>query len=350
MPFRMTGHNRERRLNVGLTKAFRAGPAPRFSTENHAIGGQPPNARLTLQVWHAPEAAIRSVMPRALWTGAISFGLVNVPVRMYSAVQEQDLRFHFVHEKDGSRIGYVKVCKAEEKPVPDDEIVKAYEFKKGEYVFMEDEDFEAAKVDGLRTIEIEDFVPYDDIDPIYFEKTYFLGPQDGSEKVYALLAKAMTESGLAGIARYVMRDRENLGCLRIRDGVITLERMYFADEIRPSDELKPGRVKVDAKELEMAEQLIERFSGSWKPDKYEDTYRERLLEIVKAKRKGKEIHAEPEAEHEEPKDLMDALRASLEAAQGRRSSGGKRRSPSRSGGGSSRRSSSRGKAKARSKR
>jgi DNA end-binding protein Ku len=289
-------------------------------------------------------------MPRALWTGAISFGLVNVPVRMYSAVQEQDLRFHFVHEKDGSRIGYVKVCKAEEKPVPDDEIVKAYEFKKGEYVFMEDEDFEAAKVDGLRTIEIEDFVPYDDIDPIYFEKTYFLGPQDGSEKVYALLAKAMTESGLAGIARYVMRDRENLGCLRIRDGVITLERMYFADEIRPSDELKPGRVKVDAKELEMAEQLIERFSGSWKPDKYEDTYRERLLEIVKAKRKGKEIHAEPAVEHEEPADLMDALRASLEAAQGRRSSGGTRRSPSRSGGGSSRRSSSRGKAKARSKR
>jgi DNA end-binding protein Ku len=131
--------------------------------------------------------------------------------------------------------------------------------------------------------------------------------------------------------------------------VITLEKMYFADEIRPLDDLKPGRVKVDAKELEMAEQLIERFSGTWKPEKYEDTYRERLLEIVKAKRKGKEIHAEPAAEHEEPKDLMDALRASLEAAQGRRASAGKGRSSSRSGG-SSRRASSRGKAKARSKR
>jgi DNA end-binding protein Ku len=288
-------------------------------------------------------------MPRALWTGTISFGLVSVPVRMYSAVQEQDLRFHFVHEKDGSRIGYEKICKAEEKPVPDDEIVKAYEFSKGEYVFMEDEDFEAAKAEGLRTIDIEDFVAYEEIDPIYFEKTYYLGPQQGSEKVYALLAKAMDESGLAGVARYVMRDRENLGCLRIRDGVITLEKMYFADEIRPLDELKPGRVKVDAKELEMAEQLIERFAGKWQPDKYEDTYRERLLEIVKAKRKGKAVHVEPVEREEQPEDLMAALRASLDAAQGRRGSSGSRRSAGRSGG-SSPRSSSRGKAKARSKR
>ena len=123
-------------------------------------------------------------MPRALWTGTISFGLVSVPVRMYSAVQEQDLRFHFVHEKDGSRIGYEKICKAEEKPVPEDEIVKAYEYSKGEYVFMADEDFEAAKAEGLRTIDIEDFVAYEEIDPIFFEKTYYLGPQDGSEKVY----------------------------------------------------------------------------------------------------------------------------------------------------------------------
>ena len=142
--------------------------------------------------------------------------------------------------------------------------MKAYEYKKGEYVFMEDEDFEAAKVDGLRTIEIQDFVPYDEIDPIFFEKTYYLGPQDGAEKVYALLCKAMDESGLAGVARYVMRDRESLGCLRIRDGLITLEKMYFADEIRPVDDLKPGRVRVDAKELEMATQLIDRFSGKWR--------------------------------------------------------------------------------------
>ena len=283
-------------------------------------------------------------MPRALWTGAISFGLVNVPVRMYGAVEEKDLRFHYVHEKDGSRIGYEKICKLEEKPVPDDEIVKAYEYKKGEYVFMEDEDFEAAKVDGLRTIEIQDFVPYDEIDPIFFEKTYYLGPQDGAEKVYALLCKAMDESGLAGVARYVMRDRESLGCLRIREGVITLEKMYFADEIRPVDDLKPGRVRVDANELEMATQLIDRFSGKWRPEKYEDSYRQRLLEVVKAKRKGKEVHVEPAEKQEEPEDLMAALRASLDAAQSRR------RRPSSSRRNGSGRKSSRAKTKARSRR
>lgn len=286
-------------------------------------------------------------MPRAIWTGTISFGLVNVPVRMVSAVQENDLRFHLVHAKDGSRIGYEKICKVEERPVPDDEIVKAFEIEKGEYVYMADEDFEAARVEGLRTIEIEDFVPYDQIDPIFFEKTYYLAPQEGSEKVYALLCRAMEESGLAGVARYVMRERENLGCLRIRNGVITLEKMYFADEIRPTDELAPGKVKVDARELEMATQLIDRFSGTWEPDKYEDTYRQRLLEIVEAKREGKEVHVEPAVASEQPDDLMAALRASLEAAQARRGGETRRSTASRSG--SSRRSSPRAKAKARSR-
>jgi DNA end-binding protein Ku len=270
-------------------------------------------------------------MPRAIWTGTIAFGLVNVPVRMYSAVKEKDLRFHFVHEPDGSRIGYEKICKAEEKPVPDDEIVKAFEIEKGEYVYMDDEDFEAARPEGLRTIDIQDFVPYDDIDPIFFERTYYLGPQDGGEKVYALLARAMSEAGLAGIARYVMRDRENLGCLRIRDGVITLEKLFFADEIRPADELKPTGVRVDKRELEMAAQLIDRFSSTWDPEKYDDEYRKRLLEVVEAKRAGKEIHVEPVAEEAQPDDLMAALRASLESAQAKRSSSSSRSRSSRSG-------------------
>jgi DNA end-binding protein Ku len=262
-------------------------------------------------------------VPRAIWTGAISFGLVNVPVRMYSAIDEQSLQFNFVHEKDGSRIGYEKYCKLEEKPVPDDEIVKAYEVEKGEYVYMTDEDFEAAEVEGYKTIEITDFVPYDEIDPIYFERTYYLGPQEGSEKVYALLLRAMEDAALAAVARYVMRDRENLGCLRIRDGVIALEKMFFADEIRPTDEIAPKRAKVDDRELEMAAQLIDRFSGSFDPDKYEDTYRKRLLEIIKAKHKGEEVHVEPVEAPEEPEDLLAALRASLEASKARR--GGRRR-------------------------
>ncbi len=263
-------------------------------------------------------------MPRAIWTGAISFGLVNVPVRMYSAIDEQSLQFNFVHEKDGSRIGYEKYCKLEEKPVPDDEIVKAYEVEKGEYVYMSDEDFEAAEVEGYKTIEITDFVPYDEIDPIYFERTYYLGPQEGSEKVYALLLRAMEDAGLAAVARYVMRERENLGCLRIRDGVIALEKMFFADEIRPTDEITPKRTKVDERELEMAAQLIDRFSGSFDPGKYEDTYRKRLLEIIKAKHKGEEVHVEPVEAPEEPEDLLAALRASLEASKARR--GGRRKS------------------------
>jgi DNA end-binding protein Ku len=275
-------------------------------------------------------------MPRAIWSGTIAFGLVNVPVRMYSAVKEKDVRFHFVHAPDGSRIGYEKICKAEEKPVPDDEIVKAYEIEKGEYVYMEDEDFEAARPEGLRTIEIEDFVPYDDIDPIFFERTYYLGPQDGGEKVYALLARAMDEAGLAGIARYVMRDRENLGALRIRDGVITLEKLFFADEIRPADDLKPKGVRVDKGELEMAAQLIDRFSNKWEPEKYRDEYRKRLLGVIKAKRAGKEIHVEPVAKEAQPDDLMSALRASLESAQSRRASGSRKRA-SRSGSSSSKR-------------
>lgn len=255
-------------------------------------------------------------MPRAIWTGTISFGLVNVPVRMYSAIDEQDLRFHYIHEPDGSRIGYQKVCKAEEKPVPDDEIVKAFEVEKGEHVVMTDEDFEAAQVEGAKTIDITDFVPYDDIDPIYFERTYYLGPQEGSERVYALLKRAMEESGLAAIAKYVMRDRQHLGCLRIRDDVITLEKMFFHDEIRPAGEIAAKGAKVDKRELEMATALVEQFTGEWQPEKYEDTYRDALMEVIEAKREGKQVKLEPEQPEEEPADLLDALRASLEAAKG----------------------------------
>ena len=252
--------------------------------------------------------------PRALWTGTISFGLVNVPVRMYSATQEHDLHFNYVHEPDGSRIGYEKICKAEGKPVPDDEIVKAFEWEKGEWVYMADEDFAAAQVDGHRTIDISDFVAYDEIDPIFFEKTYYLGPQEGAERVYALLARALEESGLAGVAKFVMRDRQHLGCLRVRDGVISLERMYFADEVRPTEEIKPSDTKVEKRELEMATELIERFTSSWEPERYEDTYRDTLCNIIKQKRKGKQVRVEPPAEPEQPVDLMAALRASLEAA------------------------------------
>jgi DNA end-binding protein Ku len=251
-------------------------------------------------------------MPRAIWSGSINFGLVNVPVRMYSAIDEKDLHFHYLHVKDDSRIGYEKVCKKEDKAVPDDEIVKAYEIKKGEYVVVTDEDLAAAGGAAYRTIDIKDFVAADDIDPIYFERTYYLGPADGAEKVYALLSRAMEDAGLAAIATYVMREKQQLGCLRLREGVITLEKMYFADEIRPVDEIKVKGVSVGKQELEMAAELIDRFSGSFDIDKYRDEYRDALLKVIRAKHKGKEVRVEPEPERE-PTDLMEALRASVEA-------------------------------------
>jgi DNA end-binding protein Ku len=257
----------------------------------------------------------RTVMPpRSLWTGSISFGLVNVPVRLYSAVSEHTLHFHFVHEKDDSRIGYEKVCKEEGKPVPDDEIVKAFEYRKGQFVYMNDEDFEAARVEGYKTIDIQDFVPYEEIDPIYFRHTYYLGPQEGAEKVYALLVKAMEDSGLAGITKFIMRDRQNLGCVRVRDGALTLEQMYFADEVKSLAEIRPARAKVERRELEMARQLVDSLTGTFEPEKYKDTYRDALCKVIEDKRKGKKTHVAAGGEEEEIPDLMEALRLSLSGA------------------------------------
>jgi DNA end-binding protein Ku len=268
-------------------------------------------------------------MARAIWSGSISFGLVNVQVRMYSAIDEKDLHFHYVHAPDGSRIGYEKVCKKEGRPVPDSEIVRAFEWEKGEFVYLSDEDFEAAEPEAHRTIDIKDFVPYEEIDPIYFERTYCLGPDEAGERVYALLVRTLEEAHLAAIAKYVMRNKQHLGCLRVREGTITLEKMFFADEIRPVEGIAPEEVEVDERELEMARQLVASFSGHFDITKYEDTYRDALCEIIRAKREGKKP-PRPREEPERPPDLMKALRASLEAAQGgraarRRDGNGRRR-------------------------
>jgi DNA end-binding protein Ku len=267
-------------------------------------------------------------MPRAIWSGSIAFGLVNAPVRMYSAIDEHNLELHLVHEKDGSRIGYSKVCKKEGKEVPSDEIVKAYEVDEGEYIYLTDDDFKAAEDESYKTIEILDFVPHDEIDPIVFQRTYYLGPAAGTEKVYALLVKAMERSGLSAVARYVFHDKQQLGTLRVRDGVITLESMYFADEIRPTKGVVPKkRVRVDKNELEMAESLIDKFTSSFDHGKYEDEYRKRLLAVVRKKRKGQEVHAPAAEEREAPPDLLEALHASVAAAKG--SSGNGRRTKKR---------------------
>jgi DNA end-binding protein Ku len=254
-------------------------------------------------------------MPRAIWSGTISFGLVSIPVKMFSAVSEHRLHFNLLHRKDSSPIGYEKVCKQEGKPVDDDEIVKAYEISRGQFVEVEDEDFEAARAaQGYHAFDIAQFVEVGEIDPIYFEQTYYLAPAEGGEKVYMLLVRAMEDAGLAAVGTFVMREREHLGCLRIRDGVILLERLYFADEIRDPFELKPSRARVSKDELEMAAALIDRFKGTFDPSKYEDTYTSKLLDVIKRKAKGETVTVEePQREAEEAPDLMAALKASIEA-------------------------------------
>lgn len=261
-------------------------------------------------------------MPRAIWTGSISFGLVNAPVRMYSAIQERDLRFNLIHEADGGRIGYQKVCKAEgDRPVPNEEVVRAYPVAKDDLVIVTDEDFAAAEGDTLRQLQVLDFVPREQIDPIYFERTYYLGPGDGGDRVYALLAAALERSGLAGIVRYVFHSKEHLGALRVREGgVITLEKMYFSDEIRPAEDIAPTDAmgKVDEAELDMALKLISSYAGEFDATKYKDRYRERLMEIIESKRDGAHVAPPAPAAPTGAPDLLAALRASLEAAQGGR--------------------------------
>jgi DNA end-binding protein Ku len=260
--------------------------------------------------------------PRPIWSGTISFGLVTVPVRLFSAVHEHKLRFHLVYEKDDGRIGYEKVCQLEDKPVDDKEIVKAFEISPGKLVHVTDEDFESVQIEGMHTIELEDFVPYDEIDPTFFAHTYVVGPGNGGEKTYALLVRAMGESGLAGIGKFVMRNRQYLGCLRVRDKTLTLEQMHFADEVDLPKEAVPSKLpSVSKRELDMALDLIEGFAGTWDPKKYKDTYTQALQRVIKAKQAGKEVHRAPDVEDEEQlPDLFEALRESV-----RRRRGGKRR-------------------------
>jgi DNA end-binding protein Ku len=257
---------------------------------------------------------------RALWTGTISFGLVSVPVRLFPALRQHRLELHLVHEPDGGPIGYQKFCKLEGEPVPDDEIVKALEVGDS-LVYFTDEDFEAAQAERTRTIDVSDFVAVEEIDPVYYERTYYAGPGPGGEKPYALLVAALRESGLVGVGTVVLRDRQHPVVLRPRDRLLLVEQLHFADEIRESDGIASEGQRVGKREKDMALELIEHFRSSFEPERYRDTYREQLLALAKAKERGDEVHEAPEpAEEEEPVDLMEALRASVEQAKrGRRS-------------------------------
>jgi DNA end-binding protein Ku len=228
------------------------------------------------------------------------------------------VHFHEVHVDDGARIQHKRICSKEGKEVPYKQIVKGYEVSEGEYVTLTDEEIAAAHVEGDKVIEIHDFVPLDEIDPIAFERTYYLGPAEGAERVYALLARALESSGLVGVASFVFHDRDQLACLRVRDGAILLERMYFDDEIRAIKGILPDRkATVDKGQLKLAVDLIERMKGSFDHSDYRDRYRDRLMAIVEKKRKGETITAPKVQERRVPDDLMAALEESLNAAVGK---------------------------------
>jgi DNA end-binding protein Ku len=248
---------------------------------------------------------------RPIWSGTISFGLVSVPVRMYSATQSKELKFHFLDRRDLKPIGYDKVRKDTGKSVPPDEIVRGFEIEKGRYVPLEDEDLDRLDIELTHTIDILDFVSGDEIDPIYYRKAYYLLPQDGAEKPYRLLVRALDETGKVGIAKVVIRNKQHLAALRAHDGRLILETMYYPDEIR-EPEAVDGRARLQKAEIEMAKSLVENLSDSFKPERYDDDYRKELLALIRAKAKGKELPEPQEEAEADVIDLMAALRESVE--------------------------------------
>jgi DNA end-binding protein Ku len=315
-------------------------------------------------------------MARAIWSGSISFGLLNVPVKLYSAVSKQTVRFRELREGDGARVRHKRVAEGDGKEVPYEKIVKGYEYAPDQYVVLTKDELADLEPQRSRAIEIQDFVDLDDIDPIYFEQPYFLGPDQGAERAYALLSQALKESRKVAIARFVLRNKEHLAAIRPMDEILTLTTMRFHDEVTSPSELdgdvfedaKPK--KPDQRELDMAKQLIDSLTSDFQPDRYRDEYREELLDLLERKAEGKEVVSAPTEEPKPTKapDLMAALEESLAAVRGdeaesdgkgktkatsgsRSKSSSKSKSSSRSKSSSSsngRKSRSRGKTKARS--
>jgi DNA end-binding protein Ku len=253
-------------------------------------------------------------MPRTMWKGAISFGLVSIPVRLYPATEEKTLRFNQLHDKDHGRIKYQRVCSICGEEVAYEHIVKGYEYEKGKYVVLEDEDFEAVPVQSSRAIDIVQFVALEEIDPIYFQKSYYLVPEETGIKPYNLLREAMSEDGRVAVAKVAIREKEHLATLRFKDNVFLLETMYWPDEIRAADfEEFDKEVDVRPQEVQMARSLIENLTEEFRPEAFTDEYREALLGVVEKKVAGEEIEAVPEPEATRVVDLMDALKASVDA-------------------------------------
>ena len=258
-------------------------------------------------------------MPRPIWKGAISFGMVSIPVKLYTATDEKDVRFNQLHAKDNSRVRQKLFCAEEDVEISRDEIVKGYEISSGRYVVLEDDDFEKVPLATTRAIEITDFVSLQDIDPILYQKTYYLEPEEIGMKPFALLMAALRSTERVAIAKIAMRQKEQLCTLRLYENTIALETMFYSDEIRSTKELNaPGeKVEVSDRELKMAESLVEMLTSDFDFEQYKDNYREALLSVIRAKADGEVVEV---AIPEPPKvtDLMEALRASVEDARRRK--------------------------------
>jgi DNA end-binding protein Ku len=249
-----------------------------------------------------------------MWKGAISFGLVTIPVAVYPATEEKSVKFNQLHDEDMGRIRYKRVCEVDNEEVPYEHIVKGYEIEKDRYVVLEDEDFDAVPVESSRTIDIHQFVNLEEIDPILYKKSYYLVPDETGAKAYALLRRALEEEGKVGISKVSFRDKEHLAALRFKDDAFVLETMFWPDEIRAADfDTIHETEKIRDQEIEMAKTLIDNLSEPWNPDAYHDEYREALLDVVEKKAAGEAIEAAPEAQPARVVDLMAALKASVEA-------------------------------------
>ncbi len=252
--------------------------------------------------------------PRSLGSGTISFGLVSIPVKLYPAASSQAVSFNLLHTKCGNRIRQQRFCPVCNEVVEREGLVKGYEFAKDQYVRVTDEELQALEGEASKAIEISEFVPLPQVDPVYFEKSYYLGPDKGGEKAYRLLADAMTQAGKVALAKFVLRGRENLVLVRPAQNGLMLHTMYFADEVRNFDEIPKGEsAKISEAETNLALRLIDELSSEqFNPGQYEDEYRQRVLNLINSKAEGKEITvAEPQAHRAQVIDLMEALKESL---------------------------------------
>ncbi|MGG3508313.1 Ku protein [Paenibacillus lautus] len=250
-----------------------------------------------------------------VWKGAISFGLVHVPVKMFSATEDKDISMRYIHKECGSPLSYIRKCPVCEEEVAWEEITKGYEYEKGKFVLFEKEELEQLAEQNSKNITILDFVDLTEIDPIYFQKTYYLSPDQAGANAYRLLLEAMKQSGKIGIAKIAIRSKSSLAAIRVLDECLSIETIFYPDEIRPISQVPnlPERTEVNSKELDMAKLLIDQLSTPFDPEKYTDDYRERLLDLINSKVSGEEIKIAPARQETNVVDLMAALQASIEA-------------------------------------